>query len=470
MKYTYIKKLLSLIIAVCCIFTVFGVSTAYAEVERGAIEAYGIDVSFWQGKIDWKKVKESGKTFAIIRAGSTKGMDDYFEENYKNAKAAGVYLGCYFYTYATTKEEALKDADMLLSWLEGKQFEYPVFYDMEDKTQLQSGITKEKRTEMCLAFMNKMEKAGWFAGTYANATWYKNYLDEKALGEAGELWLAAWTDSGKPDEDNSDKYGMWQYSSKGKVNGISGNVDLDVSYRNYPEIMRMWGYNGYKSEADIEFLDEEWVITSDNGVNVRDLPGVVFDKVGFLPYNTRIHITAKVEDSLYTWGRIEYDGKTAWCVLNFAKKVKSTLSSNSDKIVLKDKLVIGLTEGEEVYEDLFKKEGLAEIKIQQTKSGFGTGTQVNLVLGNTITDTYYIVIPGDISGDLYVDAFDLSFSISVANFETEFDKKSAEFAANDINGDGVCDVFDSEIIAQMTIGYSEEAETPREPETPGEEA
>ncbi len=470
MKYTYIKKLISFILSVCCIFTIFGVPTAYADGEKSSVVAYGIDVSFWQGKIDWEKVKQSGKTFAIIRAGSTKGMDDYFEENYKNAKAAGVYLGCYFYTYATTKEEALKDADMLLSWLEGKQFEYPVFYDMEDKTQLQSGITKDKRTEMCLAFMNKMEKAGWYVGTYANATWYKNYLDENALGKAGELWLAAWTNSGQPDKDYSDKYGLWQYSSEGKVNGIGGNVDLDVSYKNYPEIMRMWGYNGYKSEAEIEILDEEWVITSDNGVNVRELPGVVFDKVGFLPENKRIHITAKLEDPIYTWGRVEYDGKTAWCVLNYAKKVKSTLSSNSDIIVLKDKLITGLTEGEEVYEDLFKVDGLAKIKIQQTKNGFGTGTQVNLVLGNTVTDTYYIVIPGDINGDLYIDAFDLSFSIAVSNFETDFDKNSAEFAASDVNGDGVCDVFDSEIISLMTIGYSEETQTPETPDTPQEES
>ena len=277
----------------------------------------------------------------------------------KNAKAAGVYLGCYFYTYATTKDEALKDADMLLSWLKGKQFEYPVFYDMEDKTQLQSGLTTEKRTDMCLAFINKMEKEGWYVGTYASADWYKNYLDAKKLDEAGELWLAAWTDSGEPTNDYSDKYGMWQYSSTGKVSGIAGNVDLDVAYKNYPEIMRMWGYNGYTAEADVEILDEEWIITSDNGVNVRNLPGIVFDKVGFLPENTRIHITAKVEDSLYTWGRIKYEGENAWCVLNYAKKVKSTLSSNSDIITLKDKLVTGLTEGEEVYEDLLKSDGLA---------------------------------------------------------------------------------------------------------------
>ena len=467
MKYTYIKKVIAFVIVLCCLFSVFGVTTTYADGSKSSVVAYGIDVSFWQGKIDWKKVKESGKTFAIIRAGSTKGKDDYFEENYKNAKAAGIYVGCYFYTYATTEEESQKDAEMLLSWLEGKQFEYPVFYDMENEKQLQNGLTTKQRTEMCLAFMDKMESKGWFVGTYANANWYKNYLDEKTLGEAGPLWLAAWTDSGEPSKDYSGKYGLWQYSDKGKVNGISGNVDLDVSYVDYPEIMRTCGYNGYS--ADMEIIDEEWVITSDNGVNVRELPGVVFEKVGFLAENERIHITAKVKDSLYTWGRIEYNGKTAWCVLNYAKKVKSTLSSNSDTIVLKDNLVLGLNEGEEVYKDLFKSDGLADVKIQQTKNGFGTGCQVNLVLGKTIVDTYYIVIPADINGDLYIDAFDLSYSIAITNYELDFEETSAEFMAADINGDGTCDIYDSEIIALMMMDYTEEVETPEEPEIPQEE-
>lgn len=453
MKNTYIKKILSVLLILSLAVALFGTTTAMAEAEKAneSFLSYGIDVSSWQGSIDWKKVKADGKEFAILRAGTTNGKDKYFEENYKNAKAAGIYVGCYFYTYATTEEEALKDADMLLSWLEGKQFEYPVFYDMEDETQLQNGLTTENRTDMCLAFMDKMEKEGWFVGTYANGNWFKNYLDEKTLGESGELWYAAWTSSGEPTKDYSDKYGLWQYSAEGKVNGIGGNVDLDVSYKNYPEIMYKWGYNGYKSDFEVEILDEEWVITSDNGVNVRELPGTIYSQVGFLPYNARIHVTAITKDSKYTWARIEYNGRIAWCVLNYAKKVTSTLSSNSDKIVLNNKLVTGLNEGEEVYEDLFKVNGLAEIKIQQTKNGFGTGTQIKLMLGNTVVDTYYVVIDGDINGDLYIDAYDLTYITALTNFEINYDETSPEFTASDLNKDGVCDVFDCEILSALML-------------------
>lgn len=449
MKY---KKILSLIMSLILMLSAFGITEGFASGagDGNGILAYGIDVSSWQGKVDWQKVKNDGKTFAILRIGTGKGKDTYFEENYKNAKQAGINIGCYFYTYATTVKEAEKDAETVLSWLDGKQLEYPVYYDMENSAQLGSGITTAMRTEMCLAFLDKMSENGWYAGTYANGNWFSNYLDKGKLGGKYELWLASWMDSGLPSRDYSSQYGMWQYTDSGKVNGISTLVDLDVAYKDYPTIMKNGGFNGYN--AVFEDVDEEWIITSSNGVNVRTGAGTSFEKSGFLPYGERIHITAKMTGNGYTWGKIDENN---WCVLDFAEQTQSQLLPADETLVLENNLITGIENGVKVTEEMFSVSGFAHVEIKETENGFGTGTAVNLVLGDTVINTYYVVIQGDINGDAYVDAFDVSVSVALTNFETEFEKASPEFASADMNKDGVCDVFDSEIL-KLKVNMEEE--------------
>ena len=440
MKY---KKTLSFILSLMLVFSAFGITEGFASGsgDGNGILAYGIDVSSWQGKINWEKVKNSGKTFAILRIGTTKGKDTYFEENYKSAKNAGINIGCYFYTYATTVEAAKKDAETVLSWLDGKQLEYPVYYDMENSAQLGNGITTEMRTKMCLAFLDKMAENGWFSGTYANGNWFSNYLDKGKLGEKYELWLASWMDSGLPSRDYSSQYGLWQYTDSGKVDGISTAVDLDVAYKDYPTIMKNGGFNGY--DAVFEDVDEEWIIISSNGVNVRTGAGTSFEKAGFLPCGERIHITAKMTGNGYTWGKID---ENRWCVLDFAEKAQSQLLLADENLAIENNLLRGFESGIKVTEEMFSVSGFAHVEIKETENGFGTGTEVNLVLGDTVINTYYVVIDGDINGDAYVDAFDVSISLALTNFEAEFDKTSSEFASADMNKDGVCDVFDSEIL------------------------
>ncbi len=411
------------------------------------IIAYGVDVSSWQGKIDWQKVKKDGKTFAILRIGTTKGKDTYFEENYKNAKAAGINVGCYFYTYATTVTEAKKDAQMVLSWLDGKQLEYPVYYDMENSAQLSSGITTVKRTDMCIAFLDMMSEKGWFAGTYANGNWFSNYLDKARLGEKYELWLASWMNSGLPSKDYSSQYGMWQYTDSGKVNGIPTLVDLDVAYKDYPTIMKNGGFNGYSTV--LEEVDEEWIITAETGVNVRTGAGTSFDKVDFLTNGVRLHVTAKVTGNGHTWGKI---GEDRWCVLTYAKQVQSELLLSDGNLILENNLIKGIEEGTEITEEMFTVSGFAHLDIIENTKGAGTGTQINLVLGDTLINTYYVVIDGDINGDTYIDALDLSQSFAFANFDTEIENTSPFYASADLNGDGVCDIFDSEIMIMKVNG------------------
>lgn len=448
-----IIRFFCLIMSLSVIISLISVNRGFASGagDGKGILTYGVDVSSWQGKIDWQKVKKDGKTFAILRIGTTKGKDTYFEENYKNAKAAGINVGCYFYTYATTVEGAKKDAQMVLSWLDGKQLEYPVYYDMENSAQLGSGITTAKRTDMCITFLDMMSEKGWFAGTYANGNWFSNYLDKSRLGEKYELWLASWMNSGLPSKDYSSQYGMWQYTDSGKVSGISTPVDLDVAYKDYPTIMKNGGFNGYSTI--LEEVDEEWVITAETGVNVRTGAGTSFDKVDFLTNGVRLHVTAKVTGNGHVWGKI---GEDRWCVLTYAEKTQSELLLTDENLILENNLIKGLEEGAKFTEEMFTVSGFAQAEITETVRDSGTETQINLILGDTLVNTYYVVIDGDINGDTYIDAIDLSQSLALTNFDAEFENTSSFFAAADVNKDGVCDIFDSEMLILRVNGETTE--------------
>lgn len=205
------------------------------------VEYKGIDVSKWQGDIEWAKVKADGVQFAMLRCGTgAKGgsKDKFFEQNYKQAREHGIFLGAYYYTYAKTVDQAKRDADNVLEWIKGKKFEYPIVFDIEDSTQANLG--KTKISAIIKAFCEKIEKAGYYVMVYANKDWLENRIDEEVKTKY-DVWLAQWTN--KPTYKGN--YGVWQYTSKGKVNGISGNVDMDISYKNYPAIMKASGLNGY---------------------------------------------------------------------------------------------------------------------------------------------------------------------------------------------------------------------------------
>ena len=212
----------------------------------------GIDVSTWQKIIDWNMVKQSGVEFAMIRASygfSSNGKDARFDYNYKNAKKAGIPVGAYHFSYATSVEDAIKEADFFYSVIKGKKFEYPVAYDVEDERIAKLG--KAKVSEIVKAFCDRMEKYGYYVSVYANKYWLTNYMDDEILKKY-DIWLAQWTSNPtftKP-------YGIWQKSSKGKVAGIEGYVDLNESYKNYPAIMKYNGLNGFGNDNPEPPTDE----------------------------------------------------------------------------------------------------------------------------------------------------------------------------------------------------------------------
>ena len=205
----------------------------------------GIDISTWQGKIDWKKVKDAKIDFAIPRSGygwenRATQTDKQFYNNLDGAAANGIPVGCYHYSYATTKDQARKEADFVMELLKDRKLGYPVFYDLEDKSQL--ALSRSALTDIAEAFCQEIESAGYYPGIYCSLDWARNRLDMNRLSKY-DLWLAQYyyavTYTGP--------YTVWQYTSTGAVNGITGNVDLNVSYKDYPGLMASLGKNGYSA-------------------------------------------------------------------------------------------------------------------------------------------------------------------------------------------------------------------------------
>ncbi len=212
-------------------------------------EYKGIDVSKYQGTVDFKKVKSAGNNFVILRVGTGYGhefyLDSKFEANYKNAKAAGLNVGTYFYSYATSEAEAKQEAQWVIDAIKGKQFEYPVYFDMEEKSVSQLG--KNKCSKIADAFCSALEKAGYYVGIYASKYWLDTFFNANIFKNY-DIWVAQWGKSCT----FSKEYGVWQYSAEGKVDGISGDVDLDKCYKNYPEIIKKAKLNGFTGETKAE--------------------------------------------------------------------------------------------------------------------------------------------------------------------------------------------------------------------------
>lgn len=191
----------------------------------------GIDISYCQAGINFTKAKASGIDFVIIRIGHGIKIDTEFATHYKGAKSAGINVGGYYYCKALSVAEAEKEAECCYEYLDKRELNYPVFYDMEDNSLMP--LTTEQRTAICLAFCNKMTQLGYYTGVYANPSWLENYLDKSQILGKYDLWLAHWISAG-----NEGQYGqkMWQYGLT-QTGGISGDVDGDICYVDYPAIL-----------------------------------------------------------------------------------------------------------------------------------------------------------------------------------------------------------------------------------------
>lgn len=211
------------------------------------IKKFGVDISKYNGNVDMRLAKSNGVDFVILKAGSgARGEDPYFQRNYTNAKATGMPVGAYWYSYAMNVREAKGEAIRFLKLLDGKQFEYPVYLDFEDPTQ--RNISKATKTDMAIAFMSILEKNGYYTGLYSSGDWINNKFDRDRLKNY-DIWIAHWyVNSARCYR----SYGMWQFTNKQKVPGVpstsEGGVDANYAFVDYPKIIKAAGLNGYKKE------------------------------------------------------------------------------------------------------------------------------------------------------------------------------------------------------------------------------
>lgn len=211
----------------------------------------GIDVSKWQGAINWQKVSGDGVKFAMIRLGYGSkdgiacGVDSYFHKNVEGALANGIAVGCYFYSYGMSVEAVKREAAFVLNQLEKYKGRilYPIAYDLEDVSQ--ESLGKQTLTDMVTAFCSAVESAGYYATFYSNPNWLTYKLDTAALARF-DLWLAQW---GSAPTYKGHSFGMWQSSCKGRVAGITGDVDMNTAYYDYEARIKTDKLNGYTGKV-----------------------------------------------------------------------------------------------------------------------------------------------------------------------------------------------------------------------------
>lgn len=231
------------------------------------MEFRGIDVSKWQGNIDWNRVKASGVDFAILRAGYgsvASQKDPTFEDNYQNAKAAGIPVGAYHYSYAKDIAGAKREAQTFLEWIKGKQLEYPVVFDIEESATYNLG--RNTVSEIIKTFCSIVEAAGYYVSVYTNKNWLDHVVSDEVKSKY-DTWLAQWTST----PSYVGPYGMWQYTSSGTVDGISGRVDMDIAYKNYPEIIKRKQLNGW-SGADVPQTPESKAYAAGKSLALNNTP------------------------------------------------------------------------------------------------------------------------------------------------------------------------------------------------------
>lgn len=235
----------------------------------------GIDVSKHNGVIDWAKVKKSGVDFAVIRAGYGRLIeqkDKQFENNYAGCKEQGIPCGAYWYSYAHSVAEAQTEARVFLQAIKGKQFEFPVYLDFEEASQFRLG--KVTCSAMAEAFLEIVERAGYFVGIYSSKSGLENYIDA-SIRKKYSVWVAH---VGVNKTSYSMPFDMWQYSWKGRIDGISGDVDCNYAYKDFPAIIQGKGLNGFPKivEKPVETVEKPVENPAAKGSFTIEIEGRIF--------------------------------------------------------------------------------------------------------------------------------------------------------------------------------------------------
>lgn len=310
------------------------VSKAAASENETAEATLGIDVSKYQGTIDWGQVKASGVDFAMVRVGyraKTTGIlyeDPGARYNLQEANANGIQTGAYFFSSAVTQEEAREEAEWVASFIAKYKITYPVAYNCEDfqfPDSRQNGLSMEERTQIACAFLDTVAAKGYTPMFYAsrnemegNAQWNMD-----TLGSRYKVWVSQYPEKPFPETPKSSysrAHDMWQYTSKGQVAGIRGNVDVNVAYFGYSQEAEAKDKNPAQiveanPEVGMNFTEVDETVTAKDATNLRNLPTT--------EGSTVVHQLQNGETAQRTgigsngWDRVIYNGQRLYAVHSF---------------------------------------------------------------------------------------------------------------------------------------------------------
>lgn len=256
----------------------------------------GIDISYANPQVDFKKVAKAGVKFVIIRTGYKEKTDTHFKAHIEGAIKAGLDVGVYCYCLAKTAAQARKEAQHVIELIKPYKLVYPVFYDMEDKSIEQ--LSKKTLTNIALAFMEVIKAQGYRTGLYANPSWLLNRLERDRLD--CDVWLAHWTNSPKKKTGYDFGQKLWQWGTR-KIDGIEGEVDADICYEDYGEkVLKTKDEKNYTTLSCLNMRS----CPSQSGEIILTVPtGEVVQRVG----------SDKIKNGGYSWARIRYKGKEGFC-------------------------------------------------------------------------------------------------------------------------------------------------------------
>lgn len=296
----------------------------------------GVDVSKYQGVINWEKVANSGIEFAMIRVGFRTldtgeiKEDEFGRYNLQEAIAHGIKVGVYFFSTAVSEEEAVKEANWLIDIIKNYQITYPVAYNCEgfhDETNRQYAFTKEERTQFAKAFLDTVYQAGYtpmFYGPSTEISEDKDWMTSE-LQKHYKVWVSSFAGAStgtteKPDYDGT--YAMWQYTCEGKVDGVQGNVDLDMAYFGYESVAAahdqttepVYQLPDYESIMDFSDTNEE--VTAKVETNLRNIPDQgEHSEVKYVLKNGEIATRTGVSEN--GWSRVVFQGNTYYAVTQY---------------------------------------------------------------------------------------------------------------------------------------------------------
>ena len=311
---------------------------------EGAIKK-GIDVSAWQGNVDWEKVKASGIDFAIIRCGygsDIKSQDDKkWARNVAECERLGIPYGVYLYSYADTDAKAKSEADHVLRLLKGHNPDYPVYYDLEDKVVEKSGRTAIiRRADI---FCSAIEANGYEAGIYANLNWWNNKLNSSILDKY-DKWIAQWYSKCE----YKGEYRLWQCTSDGNVPGINGRVDLNFEF--------------FSENTIIDVKDYTAMVTKAKYLLSREKPSDSFKSMGEVYLGEAFTVTRETQQ----WGEI--DGKR-WVKKAYISKITDV--EDYDAIVTSAERLQGRKGPSEYFENTKSVYRGDEVTIKRIAEGWG---------------------------------------------------------------------------------------------------